>query len=393
MAHAFLPASGAYIWTVCSLQPHYTKDLKDRAGDPAKQGTLAHAISEWTLRGILGMNSSKFVKAELKKLKATKYDGGPNHGKDMYDAEMSRHVSRYVAYIMEQYAEALRIDPNAKIFLEREFDLSRYIPEGFGTADVSIIANRIFRGFDLKYGKHKLIEAKDNKQLKIYAVGAAVEFDAEFDFDFFEMTIYQPRLDHIDTMEISRQELLDWAKYYLRPKAAIAWKGEGELVAGNHCGFCKAIAICPAVKEKAMIAAKYKFAAHKYLPDEAVVESYLYADLQSAWNTQVKKYALEEALERGKKWPGLILTNGRAVRKYKDERSVAERLRGLEYSEDQFYKKSIIGIGEMEKLLGGQFDEILKGLVERPPGAPTLVIDDGKRDKYSKIKNKFKNIE
>ena len=142
-----------------------------------------------------------------------------------------------------------------------------------------------------------------------------------------------------------------------------------------------------------MLAKTSKFSANKFLSDEAVVESYLYADLFSAWITQTKRYALEEALERGKKWPGLMITNGRAVRRYKDEVKVAYRLRGLKYTDDQIYKKSIIGIGDMEKLLGGQFNEILDGLVEKPAGSPTLVVDDGKREKYSKIKTKFKNVE
>lgn len=382
MGHALLSASGASIWIKCTMNPRFAEGRPDTAGIEAQRGTLAHHIAEWTLRGLLGMNTMKFVQQKLKVFKAN----------EMYDAEMSRIVRDFVTYVMEEYSKALSVDPKAQIFLERQFDLSRYIPEGFGTADISIIYSHRFKGIDLKYGKGVKVEAENNSQLKIYAIGAAVEFDEQFDFDFFEMTIYQPRLENIDTMEISRDELLDWAQFTLVPRAKLAWEGKGEFVTGDHCKFCKALAVCPAAKEKAMTITRYKFAANSYLPDEAVVEAYLLNDLVAAYLKETKRYALDEAVHNGKKWPGLKLVNGRSNRRYTSEEKVAKRLRAEGYSDDDFYNKSIKGIGEMVNLLGGDFDKVLKGLVEKPIGAPTLVPEGDKREKYSKVKGKFSNI-
>lgn len=380
MDHAILSASGAYIWTACSLSARFAQGKPDTAGIDAQMGTLAHAISEWTLRGILGMNSSKFVKATLAKLKSD----------PMYDTEMSRYVQGFVTYVMERYSEALRIDPKAKIYIESRLDLSRYIPEGFCTADIIIVYSGNMLGIDLKYGKRQ-VEAHNNKQLMIYALGAAIMFDREYDFDWFTMTIYQPRLDIIDSMEMSREALIDWANTFLKPKAKLAWEGKGDFVTGSHCTFCKALATCPAAKAKVMTLTKWKFAAHEYLTDEAVAESFQLAELVAAWVSETKKYALAEAV-KGKKWPGLKLVNGRSNRVYKDEAKVVSRLIKKGYSESQLFNKKIIGITDMTTLLGVNFDKYLEGLIEKPPGSPTLVLESDKREKFSKVKGKFKQL-
>jgi hypothetical protein len=399
--HAFLALSASKAWLSCTRMPRFTEGLPDTENEAAFEGTVAHAISEWTLRMMLRMNSEKYCRSQIKKYKETVYpDLGLGEsgraGEVVYDKQMSRHVRDYVSYVMEQYSQALRIDPGAQIFIETRVDVSKYVPEGFGTADVIIVykinGRGRYIGIDLKYGKGVLVEGEDNPQLKLYALGGAILLDPVWDFEFFEMHIYQPRLNNFPIMEISRQTLINWARYVVKPKAQLAWDGEGEFVVGDYCRFCKAFAKCPAVYEKAQRLAMHKFARIEYLPPEAVSEVYKMAQIMTSWLAETKRDALEMSLKHGVEWPDLILTNARAERKYSNPDALAERLLAEGYSEEEIYKRSMIGILALEELLGSKFEKVTAGLIEKPAGAPTLKVDDGKIKPYNKADGKFKDL-
>lgn len=80
-----------------------------------------------------------------------------------------------------------------------------------------------------------------------------------------------------------------------------------------------------------------------------------------------------------KEWPGYKLVLGRSNRKYTDEDEVTEAAQKAGYTD--IYKKSLIGITEMERLMGKKkFNEILGSLVYKPDGKVTLVPDSDKRE-------------
>ena len=86
-----------------------------------------------------------------------------------------------------------------------------------------------------------------------------------------------------------------------------------------------------------------------------------------------------EAVVNHKEWPGYKLVLGRSNRKYTDEDEVAEAAQKAGYTD--IYKKSLIGITEMERLMGKKkFKEILGSLVYKPDGKVTLVPDSDKRE-------------
>ncbi len=59
---------------------------------------------------------------------------------------------------------------------------------------------------------------------------------------------------------------------------------------------------------------------------------------------------------------------------------MAKTLLEAGYKEEQIYEKKLWGITAMEKLLGKtKFGELLKGLVVKPAGIPTLVPESDKR--------------
>ena len=194
------------------------------------------------------------------------------------------------------------------------------------------------------------------------------------------MTIVQPRLDSVSSDEITAEMLYRWADTELVHRAQLAWEGKGEFQAGEHCRFCRARFNCRARAEANLELAKMDFRKPELLTDEEIGEVLKRADELKAWVSDIFEYALIQARDHGKKFPGWKLVEGRSVRQYADEGKVAETLLKAGYKEEQIYEKKLWGITAMEKLLGKtKFSELLKGLVVKPAGKPTLVPETDKR--------------
>ena len=102
---------------------------------------------------------------------------------------------------------------------------------------------------------------------------------------------------------------------------------------------------------------------------------------------------MEAALNHGKQWSGFKVVEGRSNRKFSDEDAVAAAAKEHGYTD--IYRQSLITLTEMQKLMGKkQFEEILGGLVIKPPGKPTLVPLSDKRQamNVSDAKNEFNEI-
>lgn len=200
-----------------------------------------------------------------------------------------------------------------------------------------------------------------------------------YEIDTVELTIVQPRIEHFSTWEISAGELLAWGKDVLEPGAAKALSGKGEFKAGGHCRFCKARFTCRARAEEYLKLAQMEFAEPALMSDEEIAEVLSKADALKKWAEEVYTYAQNEAVVNYKEWPGYKLVLGRSNRKYTDEEDVAEAAQKAGYTD--IFKKSLIGITEMERLMGKKkFNEILGSLVYKPDGKVTLVPDSDKRE-------------
>ena len=100
-----------------------------------------------------------------------------------------------------------------------------------------------------------------------------------------------------------------------------------------------------------------------------------------------------QPLITGKGWNGFKVVEGRSVRKYKDEESIAEKAMAEGYKD--IYRKSLIPMIEMQKLMGKtKFEEILGDLIYKPPGKPILVPNSDKRlaINVADAKNEFNEI-
>lgn len=368
--HAVLSASSANRWLHCPPSVRLSEGYMDKASVFAMEGTSAHELCEYKLRSALGMEAEN-----------------PTENLDFYNTEMEECAEGYATYILEIVEKAKETCSDPVVMVEQRVDFSRYVPEGFGTADCIIIADKILNIVDYKHGKGVEVSAENNPQMKLYALGALDLFDCLYDISKVQMTIFQPRLSNVSVFVMDKADLLNWANDELTAKAELAFEGKGELCCGEWCKFCKAKANCKERARVNMEMAQYEFRKSSLLTDEEVVEILSKVDELTSWASDVKNFALEQAV-RGKQWPGWKVVEGRSNRKYTDEGAVAQVVKNAGYNP---YDEKIMGITNMTKMLGKEkFNELLGDFVERPQGKPTLVTEDDKRPEMNTAKEDFK---
>lgn len=372
-AHALLSASGAHRWLNCTPSAKLEEQFGERKSSPyAAEGTLAHELSELYIRyDILQCISPTDFEAKLEELMAN----------ELFNDEMLDTIPMYTGYCAEQYQEACTHNESAIMEIEQRLDLTKYIPESFGTADCVIISDGVMEVIDLKYGKGVPVYADYNPQLMLYGLGALEKYSILYDIEDVKLTVVQPRLNSISSFLISVGELLDWANNILMPSAKLAFSGEGELQAGDWCKFCAVKNRCRKLYEQQLEIAKYEFKEPELLTDEEVADVLGRLPQLTEWASSISEYARNKAVIEGKTWPGYKLVEGRSIRKWIDEEKAAKAILAVPgISEDQVYNTKLKGISDIEKLLGKKlFAEKLSEVVVKPQGAPTLVPESDKR--------------
>ena len=357
--HAILSASSSNRWLNCNPSARLEQEFEDHETEAAAEGTAAHALCEHKLRKLLKMRSRKPV---------SKYDSD----------EMDSYTDGYVDFVSEAIAEAKKNCKDPLVLIEQRLDFSCYVPDGFGTGDCLIVSDKVLHIIDFKYGLGVLVDAYENPQMMLYALGALRIFDSLYDIEKVSMSIYQPRRENVSTWTISVDELMDWAENTLVPKARLAFDGEGEYNPGSWCTFCKAAVKCRARAEAKLQLAQYEFAMPPLLTDAEIEDILGKLDDLTKWANEIVAYAQDAAINHGKVWRGYKVVESKTNRKYTNEAAVAQAANAAGYRD--IYRKSLITITEMEKLMGKKnFSDILGALVIKPQGKPTLVPASDKR--------------
>ena len=321
---------------------------------------MAHSLAEAKLRHHFGQIGIEEYQHEEAIIKAT-----PD-----YNDDFEAHVDSYVLYVRSQIGEG-----DVPLF-EQRVDFSEWVPDGFGTADVVILSKHSIRVIDLKFGKGIPVHAQDNSQLRLYALGAYSKFKEEYpELKEVSYTIHQPRLDSISTDGTSISKLVDWANYYVKPKAKKAWSGAGEFLPGEWCGFCRAKAQCRARSDYNTELAKQDFKNPSLLSEEEVSEVLTKAQNLRTWVNDVEEFALNRAVEQEIIPPGYKLSTTVTHRKISDHALAATVLVEKGMPEEVIWEpRKLKSISALEKLgPKGQVTAWLGNLVLRPEGVPKLV--------------------
>lgn len=361
-SHAILSPSSSERWINC---PPSAKENAggDTGSSYAQQGSEAHLMAEWKVKKALGHKVRD-----------------PTDELEYFNEEMEECTDAYCEFVMEQVQTAKESCPDPLVLVEQRLDFTRWVAESFGTADCICVADGTMTVVDFKYGLGVLVDAENNSQMRMYALGALNLFESLYDIQTVRMIIFQPRRDNVSIAEVTKEELLGWAEEVLIPAAALAANGDGDYKAGKHCQFCKIKATCRKRAEYNLQMAQYDFAVPDTLADDEISMILDRADTFIGWVNDVKAYALEQAIS-GKQYPGFKVVEGRSNRRYTDGDAVAAAVTEAGFDP---YERKLMGVTAMTKMLGTKkFNTLLGSLIEKPKGKPTLVPESDKRPAWT----------
>jgi hypothetical protein len=363
-AHAKLSASGSSRWINCPGSIAAEEGIPRKSSVFASEGTAAHELAEFCL----SQNVSPFS-WEGKTL--------PIENGITVDREMCANVQMYLDYT--------RLLGGEQMF-EQQVDFSLWVPGGFGTADhlAFVPDENLLCVTDLKYGKGVRVDATDNTQLALYALGAISEYGAAYPIKRVRMTVVQPRMDNISEWEVSADELYKLGEY-ISQRAQAALAPNAPRVPGNEqCQFCAAKPTCPElakVTEQAIMCDfeqldKAELQSPQNLTDEQLRKALDAKKIIVSWLDAVEDLATER-LNCGKPFAGYKLVQGRSIRIWSDESAAATTL--IDLLGDDAFDRKLLSPAQAEKALGKARAEQIAPYVGKTTGKPTLAPESDKR--------------
>lgn len=369
--HAILPPSAATRWLNCPGSAKLEEMVKGSKTKEANEGTNAHKLAADSLLN--------YLKSGLLEIKTN-------------DQVMKEYITDFCNYVIATYKGLCETCEAVSIFIEDKLDISKYVPECYGTADVMIIADKKLVIIDLKYGAGIYVTAYENPQLLLYGLGGYEKYYPIYEFEVVEMIIYQPRLNNITIYERTISELFDFA-YSIREKAEHAYSGNGDCIPGTHCQFCKVIGKCRSSSKTMQEIKPIVLRDYKLMSEAELGQIYKYFSTISTWIDKTKEFMISQAT-LGVNYPGLKLVVSRYTRDYADTELIEEALVEKGINANDLYEKKFIGITALEKLLGKKETKILEEaeLIIKKSGKLTLAEDNDKRQEYkpeNEILNEF----
>jgi len=359
MQHAKLSASGSSRWLSCPASIKASEQYGESTNSSAEWGTACHEVGEMVLKDL-------DIPKEVNGLEVT--------------AEMLETAEDYA-----QYCRALGI---AEVeMIEQRMDFSHIVPEGFGTGDYTALIDGTLHIVDLKTGHH-LVDAEENSQLMLYAIGAIRELEAIYDINRVVLHICQSRANHYSDWETTPEHLAEWGKW-VSERANLALTDDAPFSPSKKaCQWCPHQVNCKALKDHVDNAVKGQFDNFEDLEGNADkidlehVKSILdNADLIVGFVKAVQEVALER-MEGGETIDGYKLVESRTNRKWKDESEVEALLNG-----EEIHVKKLKPMTKILKEFGKDYD--LEALLIKPEGKPVVAPESDKRNAITSVCDQF----
>ena len=374
--HALLSASGAHRWMSCPGSVKLEQQFPDKGSREADEGTLAHELAEMKLRNYFYTKEygKRKLNADIKKLKEN----------PLWQDEMLEYTDEYLDYIKRV---ALSFDATPSVIIESRVDFSRWVPDGFGTADCILISGETLCVIDFKYGKGVLVEAERNPQLQLYALGAYAAYGMLYPIKHIYMAIVQPRIAsgpsewdcNIDGLMVFAERAKAAAEETMKEDAAFHPEIE------SVCRFCRAKETCRARAEHNVKMAFFTDRKPPLITNEEVGEYLRRGEDVAKWLSDLKDYALGQCLA-GNEVPGWKAVEGRGSRDWTDMDKAFAILQEGGIKEAMLWERKPLTLAQVEKLVGKkEFAAQVGELVLKKPGKPTLVQASDKRDAITNI--------
>lgn len=382
--HARLGPSAAHRWIHCPASVRVVESLsvegQEGYSSYAAEGTAAHTVAEMVASYRNGLITEAMLEAGLAAWRG-QYVNAPWLGEQdirEVEAEMIAHG--------ETYADVIERERARQHHTEMHLELKVFpdVPSVWGTGDCVIIGADEVAIIDYKYGTGVRVDAPDNEQLMLYALGA-VEADVIGLAKVVRIIIVQPRLDHVSVWEIDLERLLKWRAEVARPAAELAMTDDAHFGPSEEaCRFCPVRGQCKAQMEWV--------AQRDFGQDLELMEGDDYADAVAmlpairAWCTAVEEKALERVYSKGEEIPGWKAVLSGGIRKIPDPDAAIAKLVEAGYDRDAVVKPPVTQIQTLAVLdkvvkVGKTkvLDKVLGELLIKTEGKPALVPEDDPR--------------
>lgn len=440
--HSLLGPSGSKKWMGCPAALVVEKDIPNESGQAAINGTSMHTVSEVVLNRII---------AGGKKLTAKTYKGCyvENEGKGPVKAhpkapkggvlvndDMVKQCDAYIDHWrpLLEVAEFVQLEMRADLtrILHPGFEIDGNRVKTFGTADMVMVMKKTDGTYmlivgDLKTGRHK-VEAKENKQLMLYALGLLRKLQTMYDITTVRLVIFQPYCGGASEWDISVEALEIFAKF--ASKRAVAAleayaRGKKGLTRADFrpsvdaCQWCRFADQCSARAKAAIDTMAPPTATDDDLADEApkatdrearkaarrakrgkneeeAPGAMSAAELRRAYegldamrqHIKAIESAVFKAVMAGDgESLGLKMVAGReGNRKWADESEVIEIFTKARIKRDVMYKETLLSPTDAEKVLKDEKPKVWAKLcdkITRAPAKPVLAPIDDPRPAWS----------
>ena len=230
MGHSVWAPSAAERNMACAASAMLSVGQPDRSSPASASGTVQHRIGEYGLRNDGDID----------------FYLGTNEFADGFEIPITdKEIA--VARMYIDYVKARHNELGGDLFIEQKLHAKEIHKECYGSGDAVIVAPNTIDVIDLKTGR-MAVEIADNKQLKIYALGALEMFGTE-DVATITTTIVQPTTFHKDgavrSMTYDTVGLVEWGFDVLRPAILASFADDPELNEAHWCKWCPAKSICP----------------------------------------------------------------------------------------------------------------------------------------------------
>lgn len=377
-AHAKLSPSSAHRWLECPGSVRLTSEM-EKAGVVegssvyADEGTMAHTIAEIGASYAFGLIDKTEHVGRVRDWRNTTPDG--------YHEEMVECAAAYVDLLRRLAAEF----PHTQVMLEQKVDTG--ITASWGTLDAAMVSGTHLHVVDYKYGKGIPVDAAENPQLMLYALGGLDLFELLGDIETVTMTVHQPRLDSISHYAMKVKDLKMWREAVARPAAALALSDDAYLSPSDTaCRFCPAAGQCRARVE---YMTRRDFGNPDLLSPAEIGEILgVLPDIRN-WAKAVEENALHLAYNDGVKIPGWKCVRSGGQRQFKDQEQAFDVLREAGYEEGQYMRRSLQTLSKLDKMVGGkdELQRLMGPLLGRSEGRESLVPEEDERDEVSALRD------